>query len=167
VGVVTDLGGAEALAEHDVRDTDQMLKVLRTQVDVILNEGVGVLNAADERVADLARLCDGSVIFYALDESAPAMVAHRARGGRAVFQRGRDCVLAEAAAETLLSGLRPLAAGGETLPPEALLPAVAAAWAMGVAPDLITAGVQTFGPAAVRIPAARPHALIDDRKGND
>jgi len=50
------------------------------------------------------------------------------------------------------------------LPP---LPAVAAAWAMGVAPDLITAGVQTFGPAATRTHAARPHALIDDRKGDD
>jgi cyanophycin synthetase len=84
-----------------------------------------------------------------------------------VFQRGRGCVLAEAAAETLLSRLRPLIPGGETLPAEALLPAVAAAWAMGVAPDLITAGVQTFGPAATRTHAARPHALIDDRKGDD
>ena len=100
VGVVTDLGGVDALAEHDVHDADQMLKVLRTQVDVVLADGVAVLNAADERIAALARLCDGDVMFYALDEHSPALRAQRAAGGRAVFVRDGDCVLAEGAAET-------------------------------------------------------------------
>jgi cyanophycin synthetase len=76
-------------------------------------------------------------------------------------------VLAEGPAETLLSRLRPLAAQGEALPPAALLPAVAAAWALGIVPDLITAAVQTFGTAPARTPAARAHALIDDRKSDD
>jgi len=167
VGVVTDFGGIDKLAEHDVHDGDQMRKVLRTQIDVVLSDGVGVLNADDAQVADLASFCDGSVIYYALDEAAPAVAAHRAGGGRAVLQRGSDCVLAEGPAETLLSRLRPLAAPGEALPPEALLPAVAAAWALGFVPDLITAGVQTFGTAPARTPAARAHALIDDRKSDD
>jgi cyanophycin synthetase len=167
VGVVTDFGGIDKLAEHDVHDTDQMRKVLRTQIDVVLSDGVGVLNADDAQVADLASLCDGSVIYYALDEAAPAVAAHRASGGRAVLQRGPDCVLAEGPAETLLSRLRPLAAQGEALPPAALLPAVAAAWALGIVPDLITAAVQTFGTAPARTPAARAHALIDDRKSDD
>jgi cyanophycin synthetase len=46
VGIVTDLEGAEALADYDITESDQMVKVLRTQVDVVLPEGTAVLNAA-------------------------------------------------------------------------------------------------------------------------
>ncbi len=167
VGIVTDLGGIEALAEYEVHDADQMLKVLRTQVDVVLANGVAVLNAGDERVAALARLCDGGVVLYALDEQAPPLQAQRATGARAVFLRDGDCVLAEGPAETLLPRLAPLSAQAETLAPEALLAAVAAAWAMGIVADLITAGVQTFGPAPANPRASTPHAVIDDRKAAD
>ena len=167
VGIVTDLGGIEALAGHDVLDSDQLLKVLRTQVDVVLADGAAVLNADDARIAALARLCDGGVVLYALDEQAPPLAAHRAAGARAVFLRDGDCVLAEGSAETVLPRLAPLSAQAETLPPGALLPAVAAAWAMGIVADLITAGVQTFGPAPVRTRASTPHAVIDDRKAAD
>lgn len=167
IGIVTDLGGIEALAEHDVHDADQMLKVLRTQVDVVLADGAAVLNADDARVAGLARLSDGGVLLYALDERAPPLEAHRAAGGRAVFLRGDDCVLAEGSSETVLARPAPLAARAEPLPPEALLPAVAAAWAMGIVADLITAGVQTFGPAPASARSAVAHALIDDRKAAD
>ncbi|HRH89118.1 MAG TPA: hypothetical protein PLO41_19895, partial [Rubrivivax sp.] len=58
--------------------------------------------------------------------------------------------------------LQPLAAAAPA--PEALLAAVAAAWAMGIDPELIAAGVQTFAPAAVR--SAVPRAPIDDRKND-
>lgn len=164
IGIVTDLGGIDALAGHDVHDDDQMLKVLRTQVDVVLADGVAVLNAGDERVAGLARLCDGGVVLYALDEHAPALLAQRAAGARAVFLRDGDCVLAEGPAETLLPRLAPLSAQADTLAPEALLAAVASAWAMGVVTDLITAGVQTFGPAPANARASTPHAVIDNGK---
>jgi hypothetical protein len=33
--------------------------------------------------------------------------------------------------------------------------------------DLITAGVQTFGPAPANPRASTPHAVIDDRKAAD
>lgn len=59
------------------------------------------------------------------------------------------------------------------LAPEALLAAVAAAWAMGVEPDLIAAGVQTFGPvpAAVTLPTvptapSAPRSPSEDRKND-
>jgi len=59
VGVVTDLRGAEApvapaLAEHDIHETEQVFKVLRTQVDVVLPDGVAVLNASDARLLEMA-----------------------------------------------------------------------------------------------------------------
>ncbi len=171
VGIVTDLGGADALAEHDVRDADQLLKVLRTQVDVVLPDGVAVLNAADARVASLAGLCDGSALLYAADGRCPELVRHRAAGGRVVFARDGGCVLAEGGSETLLQRLQPLAAEVEPLAPATLLAAVAAAWALGIDADLIAAGVQTFGP-AVPLNLLNPgggatrRAATDDREND-
>ena len=164
VGIVTDLEGAPALGDYDVHDADQMIRVLRTQVDVVLADGVAVLNAGDVRIAGLAPLCDGSVILYAVDDGAAVLAAHRAAGGRAVFLRDQICVLAEGGSETALPRLGPLAANAEVLPSEALLAAVAAAWALGIDPDLISAGVQTFGPALVVSRAAMPRAPLEDRK---
>ncbi|MBP6627768.1 MAG: hypothetical protein KA187_10200, partial [Arenimonas sp.] len=60
----------------------------------------------------------------------------------------------------------PLAASAEALPGEALLAAVAAAWAMGIEPDLISAGVQTFGPAPVAGRGATPRVPLEDRKND-
>ncbi len=150
VGVVTDLGGAETLSHYDVHESDQLMKVLRTQIDVVLPDGVGVLNAADERIAQMARLCDGEVILYAADPNNPAIVEHRrqgARGGRAVFERDGRVVLAHGSAETRLAGLQRLTrrrGHGGVSDLVALLPAIATAWALDIAPDLIVAGIETF-----------------------
>jgi cyanophycin synthetase len=150
VGVVTDLDGAAALADFDVQafgasPPEQMAKVLRTQVDVVLDNGVAVLNAADERVAALGEFCDGEVILYAADPQTPALAAHRgagARGGRAVYLRDGRPVLATGSAETRLAPLSRLAGGG--VADETLLAVIAAGWALGIPPDLIIAGIETF-----------------------
>jgi cyanophycin synthetase len=145
VGVVTDFDGADALADFDVQSPEQMAKVLRTQVDVVLGDGVAVLNAADERVAALGPLCDGEVILYAADPQAPALLAHRgsgARGGRAVTLHDGRPVLATGSAETRMAPLARLARGG--MADETLLAVVATAWALDIPPDLIIAGIETF-----------------------
>jgi cyanophycin synthetase len=153
VGVVTDFELPEqdraTLAHFDVLDTDQLFKVLRTQIDVVLPEGTAVLHGRDAQVADLARLCDGGVIFYGLSDTLPALVDHRAQGGRVVFQRDHHVVLATGHDELLLPELAQRASGksnAETppVPAEALLASVATAWALGMAPDLIVAGIDTF-----------------------
>jgi cyanophycin synthetase len=140
--VVTDLDGAQALAAFDIRESDQMVKVLRTQVDVVLSDGVAVLNADDERVAELAGLCDGEVILYGLDAAAPALQAQRAQGGRAVFLRNGRAVLATGGVETL--GPEFTRGRMAEVPPETMLAAIAAAWALGIAPELAAAGIETF-----------------------
>ena len=73
VGVVTDLDFevAPELAHHDVNDVAQLYRVLRTQVDVVLPEGTAVLNADNERLVEMASLCDGQVIFFAVDGQNP------------------------------------------------------------------------------------------------
>jgi cyanophycin synthetase len=149
VGVVTDMDGVATLAEFDVHEQDQMTKVLRTQVDVVLADGAAVLNAAEEQVVDLARLCDGDVVLYAQDHALPAITEHRAKdNGRAVIVKNGRVVLATGSAEHALGTLAELTFGRNAVAPdtEALLAAVGAAWALDIAPDLIGAGIKTFEP---------------------
>ena len=162
VGVVTDLHGAQApiapeLARHDIHEPEQMFKVLRTQIDVVRSDGVGVLYAGDPRLVEMGALCDGEVILYELDHEHPALVAHRGHGGRTVSVEGHHVLLTHnghlpvrcadlngAAARRMMGRV------GEQLVPgasvRALLAAVAVAWALGVSPQLIEAGLETFDP---------------------
>ncbi len=146
VGVVTDMDGWQELADHDVLERAAMTRVLRTQIDVVLDGGAGVLNADDAQVAALAKLCDGAVLLYALDEHNPLLAAHRAEGeGRAVFVRAGQVVLASGARERVLGTLQALAPASGTAPDTAsLLAAIAGAWALDIAPELIAAGIKTF-----------------------
>ncbi|MGB3289434.1 MAG: cyanophycin synthetase [Burkholderiaceae bacterium] len=148
VGVVTNLDPAGVFPDYYVEDADQLAKVLRTQVDVILPSGVAVLNADDAMVANMASLCDGSVIFFGKDGSSPVIAAHRVQGGRAVFLDGGRIILANGAQEIALTELQaiPLTEGG-TLDFQNInvLTAVAAAWALDVHEDLIRTGIETFG----------------------
>jgi cyanophycin synthetase len=146
VGIVTDLGTVDDVADLYVRDEDALVNVVRSQVDVVLSEGAAVLNAADPHVAALAGLCDGAVLFYAQDEANAALRAHRAAGGRAAFVRNGHIVLAEGGDETPLLGMdkvKPATAAQ----PEAVLAAALAGWALDVPTDLICAGLRTFDPA--------------------
>ena len=149
VGVVTDLDGWEALAHFDIHGADQMPRVLRTQVDVVLDEGAAVLNADAPGVAELAPLCDGAVILYSTHADHPAVAAHRADGqGRAVLVRAGNVVLATGASEKSLGALERLHFGRDMPAPavSTLLAAIGAAWALDIAPDLIAAGIKTFEP---------------------
>jgi len=143
VGVVTDMLNHEDLTEFYVEEEEHLFKVLRTQVDVVLPDGVAVLNASDHMVVELADLCDGKVIFYALDADLDVIAKHRAAGERAVFLQDNNIVLATGVEETVLlpvSSLKPTKAAQ----PECVLAAVAAAWALGITPELISAGLMTF-----------------------
>lgn len=149
VGVVTDMDGVETLAEFDMHEQEQMTKVLRTQVDVVLPEGAAVLNAAVAQVADLAPLSDGAVVLYAQDANLPVIVEHRTKdNGRAVVVKNGRVVLATGNAEHVLGSLADLTFGRNAVLPDTdtLLAAVGAAWALDIAPDLIGAGIKTFEP---------------------
>jgi cyanophycin synthetase len=166
VGVVTDLLGSESpvspeLAAHDIHEASQLFKVLRTQVDVVLPEGTAVLYAGDERVVEMAELCDGEVIFYELDHQHPAMQAHRAKGGRTVSVDGHHVLLTHnghaavrcadlnsAAARRMTGGMVGEPVAGSSV--KSLLAAVAAAWALGISPELIAAGLETYDPTSTR-----------------
>ena len=151
VGLVTDMDGWQALADHDVLDAAQMRKVMRTQIDVVQADGAGVLNADDEQVAGLAELCDGAVVLYAQEQQgqrSAVVQAHLARGGRAAVLRQGRVVLVTPQGEQVALDLAGLlvrkGCGGDAGLAEALLAAVTTAWAYGITPDLIAAGIETF-----------------------
>jgi cyanophycin synthetase len=145
VAVVTDVSGYEDLAEFYIHNTDQLYNVVRTQVDVVLPQGIAVMNASDPKVVEMAELCDGKVIFYGLDESLPVIFSHRAKDERVVFVRDAFIMLAQGMEEVAripLSSLKP----SKAAQPEMVMAAVAAAWALGIAPELINAGLRNFDP---------------------
>lgn len=151
VGVVTDTGGASALAEFDITEDAQMFKVLRSQVDVVLPSGAAILNAADAQIADMKALCDGEVIFYALDAGTPALASHRQDNGRALFVHQNQVMLATGSSETLLPGLGKLSTWRERhkssgFSDASLLAAIGAAWALDIPLNLIGAGIEAFEP---------------------
>jgi cyanophycin synthetase len=146
VGIVTDMEGIADLAEFYIRDADDMANVIRTQVDVILPHGVAVLNADNGAVAELAELCDGTVVFYALDPDNAVLARHRAAGQRTVFVRANGIVLASGLEETALLPLSALKSA-TAQHPASVLAAVAAAWALDVTPELLAAGLRTFDAA--------------------
>ncbi len=147
VGVVTNIIGAEGLDKFYIHDTDQVYNVLRTQVDIVLPDGVAVLNAQDPLVLKMAELCDGSVILFAQDPEIPAITEHREQGGRTVFVRYGRLVLATGRDEVTLvevASIPLLNSGAPLFQIENVLAAVGAAWALGLSHELIRTGIETF-----------------------
>ncbi|MDD4930332.1 MAG: cyanophycin synthetase [Gallionella sp.] len=145
VGIITNLDPVQHMGEYYIETDEQVCNVLRTQVDVVLSTGVAVLNGSDLLVTQMARFCDGEVIFFAAAGELPAVFEHMEKGGRAVLVRDGNIVLRHGAKELVLLKLAPMpAAAGKQSQLENVLAAVAAAWALGISASLIRAGIATF-----------------------
>jgi len=147
VGVVTGIAPDQHYGRYYIENPEQVFKVFRSQVDVVLPGGVAVLNAEDPMVVEMAPLCDGEVIFFATHADLPVLGEHRSGGGRAVYVRGDDLILATAGEESILLPLSQIPfLGGE---PSAgrmktVLAAIATAWALGVELHVMRTGAETF-----------------------
>lgn len=107
-----------------------------------------MLNAGEAEVAAMAPLCDGEVILYAADPDAPTLAAHMNTGGRTVRLQGRVAELLQGSTVQHTVELpRWACAAGRV---EAVLAAVAAAWALGVSTALLRAGIENFALDASR-----------------
>lgn len=156
VGIVTNIDPTDLLPEFYVNDPEQLYTIVRTQVDVVLRDGTAVLNAEDETVARMADLCDGDVILFGRDGGHPVIADHRGQGKRVVFVRDGQVVLAGGQEEMPLATLDaiPLTAAGQPAGQvESVLAAAGAAWALGLSPDLIRAGLESFDAMPAAVPA--------------
>ena len=141
VGIVTDMDGAETLGLYDIQSRDQMPRVMRTQVDVVLGDGCAVLNADEADVLPLAQYCDGAVILYARDAKLPAVVEHVAGGGRAVAMGDDALHVLTPEGSHRIAGV---AAITRFTSVDAALAVAACGLGLNLPPELIAAALATF-----------------------
>ena len=165
VGIITNVEPTKHYGRYDIKTPEQVYTTLRTQLDVItptaaavddvidmiLPTGTAVLNARVEMLVEMSKLCNGEVIYFSLDPELPAITAHlsqKTHGGRAVIVRDGEITLATGADEVALINLSRIALtdnGRSIEQVENILAAVAAAWALGITPELICSGIATAG----------------------
>jgi cyanophycin synthetase len=147
VGVITNIDATRHFGKFHIETEEQVCNVLRTQVDVVLGDGVAVLNADDTFVAAMAKHCDGEVMYFSRQSSGEPVAAHLQKGGRAVIVSDGRIVLAtgnERSGLIELGHVPVLANSKDTVLMESVLAAIAAAWALDVSPLLMRAGLTTF-----------------------
>lgn len=145
IGVVTNLDPNDTVPECAINDAEGIYKVMRSQIDVVLPSGTGVLNADDSEVADMARLCDGEVIFFSRFGDTACLTEHLAKGGRAVFSRDGQIIVARGSdAQPLMAinSIPLLQLRNDAL--ESILAAVAVGVAMNLSREIMSTGIQTF-----------------------
>jgi cyanophycin synthetase len=154
VGIVTDITFHDvfkdpSVAYHAFETPTDLIKIYRTQIDVVCTSGTGVLNADDTNVAAIAEFCKGSLMLFSQNPESTLIEAHLAEGRRAVLLDAGHIVLAEGTQRTVLSKvseLSPLLQRGPKHQEDtvAVLACVAAAWALNLPLDLIRQGLRSL-----------------------
>jgi cyanophycin synthetase len=148
VGVVTGVPEPVGLEVHDIRTPEQMRNVMRNQVDVVLPEGVAVLNACDEVTVSFEELSDGDVFFYSHEDNNPVIAAAREKSQRVVFYRDQQIFFAHGVKEVsmLRTDAEPiqLLMEQDGISLSTLCAAVAVAHTLDISTDLIRAGLKSF-----------------------
>ena len=118
-------------------------------MDVILPKGMAVLNADDPHIVELARHCDGQITWLCLATDSPLIQTHLAQGQRVVSLSAGKLTLFEGLQQHVLCAVEAIGItrrGADTTQTYNVLAAAAAAWALGLTPDLIQAGLLSFDP---------------------
>ena len=154
VGIVTDITFDEAfkgpsVAYHAFETATDLIKIYRTQIDVVCTSGTGVLNADDVNVAAIAEFCKGSLMLFSQDPASTLIQAHLAEGKRAVLLDAGEIILAQGTQRTPLcttSELPVLGLNGTGIQDNtvAVLASVAAAWALNLPLDRIHSGLRSY-----------------------
>jgi cyanophycin synthetase len=155
VAVVTNIAEGDHLGLGDIHDLEDLVRVKRCPVEAVSPEGTAVLNGADPRVAGMASHCPGSVLLFAIDGTLPAMVSHRAAGGRVLYVSDKRVMLAEGSQERPLITLErvPLTHKGKIqFQVENALAAIGAAIALGVPDEVICTRLESFAPSMELVP---------------
>jgi cyanophycin synthetase len=146
VGVVLNVDPKANFPQYAIYDEDQVFSIVRTQIDVVLPTGVGVLNADDPMVVKMAELCDGEVIFFSESSESDLMKAHLHNGGRAVLIGKQQITLKSGNLEQKNIPVPRHSESTAASPWKAtnLGAAIAAAWALEIPFNVIEAGAETF-----------------------
>jgi len=146
VGVVLNIDPTANFPQYAIYDEDQVFSVVRTQIDVVLPNGIGVLNADDPMVVQMAELCDGEVIFFSENPDSEVIKTHLQNGGRAVLVGKQQIALKSGKLESKNIPVPRYAESSVETSWKAmnLGAAIAAAWALEIPFNVIEAGAETF-----------------------
>lgn len=135
------------LGMEGIETPEKLARVKRVVIESVARDGYGVLNAEDPLVVEMAEHCPGKIIYFGMDCSSPALSAHLAEGGKAVYFSDGVLVLAEGSEEHLLMRATDIPATYGGLIPFQIqnsLAAAAACWGAGVPMESIRLGLRTF-----------------------
>jgi cyanophycin synthetase len=146
VAVVTNIGEGDHLGLNFITTVEDLAVVKRVIVQNVAPGGTAVLNAADPMVVNMAALCPGGVTFFARDAQHPVMNMHRAQGRRVVYVDGNAILAAEGRnVQRIELADIPLTRNGAIgFQVENAMAAIGAAWGLGLAWEVVRAGLKTF-----------------------
>lgn len=148
VGVVLNVDPKANFPQYAIYDEEQVFSIVRTQIDVVLPSGVGVLNADDPMCVQMAELCDGQVIFFSEDPNSEVVNTHLENGGRVVLVGKQQITLKSGKLDQKSIPVPRHSESDSTAPWRGmnLGAAIAAAWALDIPFNVIEAGAETFVP---------------------
>ena len=148
VGVVLNVNPKANFPQYAIYDEDQVFSIVRTQIDVVLPSGIGVLNADDPMCVQMAELCDGQVIFFSEDPNSEAIKNHLENGGRVVLVGKQQITLKSGKLDQKSIPVPRHSESDASAPWKGmnLGAAIAAAWALDIPFNVIEAGAETFVP---------------------
>ncbi len=151
VGIVTNIVYSDDykrpdVAYHAFEDAEDLIKVFRTQVDVVLPTGCAILNAQDENVVAMAEYCDGEIVFYAHSPENNVLQDHVTSGGLAVTVENAQVTLITGAERIAIFSLDALSPQARNAPQtlETILASAAAAWVSKLSVEQIRAGLTSY-----------------------
>ena len=148
VGVVLNIDPKANFPQYAIYDEEQVFSIVRTQIDVVLPSGVGVLNADDPMCVQMAELCDGEVIFFSEDPNSDVVNTHLQNGGRVVLVGKQQITLKSGKLDQKSIPVPRHSESNSTAPWRGmnLGAAIAAAWALDIPFNVIEVGAETFVP---------------------
>ena len=148
VGVVLNVDPKANFPQFAIYDEEQVFSIVRTQIDVVLPNGIGVLNADDPMCVQMAELCDGQIIFFSEDPNSEVVKTHLQNGGRAVLVGKQQITLKSGKLDQKSIPVPRHSESDPSAPWKGmnLGAAIAAAWALDIPFNVIEAGAETFVP---------------------
>ena len=146
VGVVLNVDPKANFPQFAIYDEEQVFSIVRTQIDVVLPNGIGVLNADDPMCVQMAELCDGQIIFFSEDPNSEVVKTHLQNGGRAVLVGKQQITLKSGKLDQKSIPVPRHSESDPSAPWKGmnLGAAIAAAWALDIPFNVIEAGAETF-----------------------
>ncbi|MFM8546463.1 MAG: Mur ligase family protein, partial [Betaproteobacteria bacterium] len=155
VSVVTNVGRGDHLGMNHIDSLEDLALLKGVIVRNVAPDGYAVLNATDPLVVAMQQNCPGGVIFFARDPALPAIKKHAALGLRTVRVEGPNIVAMQGTrvVHTISLAQIPLTGAGTIgFQVDNAMAAIAAAWALGLAWETVSAGLASFDSTAEAVP---------------